>query len=139
MSDAKLLLNEIKIKEVNAVEPSKEPALKVGTATGTVAGLVSLLLAFNPNLITEKQTLLILVVAAFLLPIITAISTRKFVWSPASVIAVLDEAVKQALEARQKDRVRTFLDKPPVVLGNSTSPPREHEVKPGPVNPEDCK
>lgn len=76
----------------------KEPALKVGTVTGTVAGVLSLVLYFMPNAISDKNATLILVLSAFILPIVTAIFTRGKVWSIASVEEVVDEAVENAKE-----------------------------------------
>lgn len=75
---------------------SKEPALKVGSAVGSVAGILYILGFVFPDFLTEKQTNVILVVSAFLLPIITAIFTRGKVWSPATVEEIIDEAVTES-------------------------------------------
>lgn len=80
---------------------STQPALAIGATTSTVAGVLSLVLYFFPE-IPSSTIQAILVISAFLLPIISAIATRGFVWSPASVQVVVDEAVKRALEATKK-------------------------------------
>jgi hypothetical protein len=80
---------------------TSEPAVTVGTTTGTVAGLLAVVLYFFPDIPNGViQALLVLV--AFALPIISALFTRGKVWSPASVQAVVDEAVNRALEAAKK-------------------------------------
>lgn len=107
------MLHEIK-NDTDAAK-DKEPALKVGTATGTVAGILSILLVVAPDALSEKQINVILVIGSFLIPLITAFFTRKKVWSPASVI----EAVDAAIEVTKKNiiPVRKPLeddsDKPP--------------------------
>lgn len=78
--------------------PSKEPALAIGGSVTTVAGALSLLAFFAPDLLSEKTIVIILVASAFLLPMITAFATRHFVWSPASVEEVVNEAVNRAEE-----------------------------------------
>jgi hypothetical protein len=77
-----------------------QPALVVGSATATVAGLLAVISLFFP--ISPDVTNGILVSAAFLLPFITALITHPKVWSPASVQEVVDLAVKQALEQAGK-------------------------------------
>lgn len=81
-----------------------EPALRVGTLTGSVAGILSILVVLFPNLLTNRQTLIILVISAFTLPIITAVLTRGKVWSPASVEDVIEEAVKGAEDVIKNKR-----------------------------------
>lgn len=90
-----------------------EPAVKVGTFTGTVAGLISLILYFAPNLLNDKQLGIIAIIGAFLLPFVTALFTRGKVWSPAAVKAVVDEAVAKALDeiSNQKRPAVTTTDK----------------------------
>ncbi len=75
---------------------SKEPALAVGTAVGSVSGLFFVLSYFFPNLLSENQIQLLLVLSSFVLPIATAIFTRGKVWSPASVQETVDKAVADA-------------------------------------------
>lgn len=75
----------------------REPALKVGAATGTVAGILFLVTSLFPHLMSDRTTTIILVVSAFLLPIITAIFTRGRVWSAASVEELIEDAVQDAL------------------------------------------
>ncbi len=81
---------------------SKEPALKVGAATGTITGLIAVLSYFFPKAFESDHTQLLVVLAAFLLPIITAIITRDRVWSPASVQEEVDKAVQNAKDAMPK-------------------------------------
>lgn len=76
---------------------SKEPARKVGISTAAVAGIGTLLLYFFPD-IPDNVIQLILVALAFLLPIVTSLITRNFVWSPASVFQVVSESVKDTLK-----------------------------------------
>lgn len=83
---------------------AEEPSLKVGSLTATVAGALSLITVFFPDLMSEKTITVILVVAAFVLPLITAIFTRGKVWSPASVQALVDAAVADATE-KLKERL----------------------------------
>lgn len=74
----------------------EEPTLKTGTSTAGVAGVLSLVFFFFPELLSERQTTLILVLAAFVLPLVTALFTRGKVWSPASVQELINEATKEA-------------------------------------------
>lgn len=99
-----------------------EPALKVGVTTGTVAGLLFLLTYFLPEI--PKDTLeVILVITAFVLPIINAIFTRGKVWSPATVQTVVDEAIEEALKALSllKDNKGVIGDTPKPILDKSRS------------------
>jgi hypothetical protein len=99
---------------------TKEPALATGGAITTVTGVSALALSLWPNLISDAKLNVILVVAAFLLPLITAVFTRGKVWSPATVQEVLDEAVAQALAQQHKDNLTVKKDKPdpPRILGS---------------------
>lgn len=81
---------------------SRNPALVVGGSVSSVAGILSLIAYFNPDLLSDKTVILILVLISFALPLLTAIFTRGFVWSPASVIEVVDEAVEKARDAAQE-------------------------------------
>jgi hypothetical protein len=83
-------------------KPSKEPALVVGSSTATVAGLISLIVFFAPDLLTQQQIVGISVAAAFVLPIITAVLTRRKVWSPDSVQKLVEEAIDSAIEAKNQ-------------------------------------
>lgn len=83
-----------------------EPAVKVGSITGTVAGVLALVAYLAPNFLTDKQTTIILIVAAFVLPIVTALFTRGKVWSPASVEELIEEAVTEAKEVVLKDQTQ---------------------------------
>ncbi len=82
---------------------SKEPALVVGTATGTVSGLFFILQYFFPEMLNERQSQFLLVAVSFLLPILTAAFTRGKVWSPASVQEELDKAVQNAKDEINKN------------------------------------
>lgn len=89
----------------NPDKPAKEPALTIGAYTGGAAGLLGLVTTLFPNLLTDRQTTIILVVVAFLLPLITAALTRGKVWSPATVAELVDEALEGAQEAlHQKNK-----------------------------------
>lgn len=85
---------------------SEEPAAKVGTFTALGTGIVALLTYFAPNLLNEKTTTLVLVIVAFVLPIVTAFFIRNKVWSPASVQELIDRAVYDATE-ELKERLET--------------------------------
>lgn len=82
---------------------SKEPTLAVGATTSTVAGILSIVAVFFPNLLDENATKAILLIVALFLPFVTAMFIRGKVWSPASVKEVVDEAVQNA-EAVLKSR-----------------------------------
>ena len=88
-----------------------QPALVTGSAVATVAGVLAVVSIFIP--IPDGVTQAILVVAAFLLPIITSLFTKGKVWSPASVQEVVNESVKQALEAAGKENVNPTLKTDP--------------------------
>lgn len=85
------------LNELEDTPRLKEPAVAVGTIVGSVSGLLSVLLYFFPN-IPDGTIKTITVIAAFLLPIVSAYFTRGKVWSPNSVKIVVDEAVAAALE-----------------------------------------
>ncbi len=76
--------------------PDNEPAAKIGAANSTVAGILALVMFVFPGFVPDKYTNTILVIAAFTLPIITALLTRNYVWSPASVKKLIDAALKDA-------------------------------------------
>jgi hypothetical protein len=88
--------------------PSTEPAVGVGVSTASVAGILSLIALFFPNLLTDKQSSMVLVVAAFALPLVTAFLTRGKVWSPSSVEQAIENAVEDALAARKTDPDKLF-------------------------------
>lgn len=96
------LLREFKTSD----QKSEEPVVKVGAYTSSVAGILALLAYLAPNLISEKTTTIILVIAAFVLPIVTALLTRGRVWSPASVKILVDESIRDAT-IELKDRLET--------------------------------
>lgn len=107
------LLKEVDRLHSPAVIPSAEPAIKIGTAATTVAGVLSLIAYFSPNLLTPRQTDLILVISAVALPLITAFFIRKRVWSPASVIEVVQEAVGKGIEEYKKNSKYTIPTRKP--------------------------
>ena len=90
--------------------PATEPALVVGGKTSVVAGVLSVVLYFFPN-IPSGVIQGILVVSAFALPLIGAYFTRGKVWSPDSVKMIIEEAVRRALEQAENNR-----PKPPTIL-----------------------
>lgn len=90
------------LMDIQEPKLATEPAVSTGSITGTVAGVVAIALYFFPN-IPPNVIQGILVVSAFLLPIITALFTRGQVWSPDSVKKIVDEAVKNALQNVKHD------------------------------------
>lgn len=88
--------------ELEDSEKTTEPALKVGAITSVASGILSLVLLFAPNLLNETQLTVIGIISAFALPIITALFTRGRVWSPASVLEVVNISVQDALAAARK-------------------------------------
>jgi hypothetical protein len=100
------------IKDADTSKQSKEPALSVGATGGTVAGTLALLLYLFPE-IPEGTLRLVFVISAFALPVVTAILTRGRVWSPASVVKLVDEAVAKATEVTKmlSERKPTIEDK----------------------------
>lgn len=93
--ESKQLLEQVKLTE----DPSKEPALTVGTISMLGTGVVALVVYLFPN-IPDNAVTVVLGILAVLAPLITALLTRGKVWSLHSVIEVVDEAVAQALKAR---------------------------------------
>lgn len=85
-------------------DPPKEPALAVGTTTGTLAGIVSLIVVLFPDMLTDKQVTTILVVATFVGPIISAIITRSRVFSPATVKELLDQGIADAQKITKPEK-----------------------------------
>lgn len=101
---------------------AKEPVLLVGGSVGTVAGILGLISYINPNLLTGRTPEIILMIAGLVLPIVTAIFARGFVWSPHSVKELVDEAVTNATRAKATavdpleshvKGLREGIDKPP--------------------------
>ena len=88
-----LLFNGIRDKK------DTEPALRTGVNTSAVAGILTLIAFLWPGLLSNHTSTIILVISAFVLPIVTAIFTRNKVWSIASVTELVDEAVKAAEES----------------------------------------
>lgn len=78
-----------------------EPALKTGSIVATVAGVLSLVVFLFPDLLTERQISLILVLTSVAIPIITAIITRGKVWSPKSVQEAVDKVVVEVLRPKK--------------------------------------
>lgn len=88
--------------------PSKQPAIWTGVSVTAVAALFSMLNLALPNLMSDQAEQNTLVIAAFILPLITAFIARNFVWSPASVLEVVKEAVTEAEKVQAR--------KPPIKL-----------------------
>jgi hypothetical protein len=86
---------------------SKQPALKIGAGVTTVAGIFSLVMVIWPNLLNDNQELLVYTIIAILAPIVTALITRNFVWSPYSVAELLKEVRKRAEEAGKNEAAST--------------------------------
>lgn len=70
---------------------SKEPALKIGTITAVTTTTLALALEFGFKA-TDRQQAAILGAAIILVPLAQAAWTRRRVWSPAKVAALLREA-----------------------------------------------
>lgn len=109
------------VRQLEDSTPSSEPAIATGVTTGTVAGLLGVILYFFPNALTGRQTDLILVVAAMLLPVITALLTRGKVWSFNSVKDVVEESVTRAVEKRNSLGARRH-DPNPKAVENFDTP-----------------
>lgn len=84
----------------------REPALRTGLSIGTVAGILSLVNFFFPELLNDRQNTLILVFAAFMLPLVTAIFTRGKVWSPDTVEQIIEEATEEAIHIKEEKNKR---------------------------------
>lgn len=93
---------KLEVYKATKDKKDKEPALRMGANTGAVAGILSLIALLYPGLLDNHTTATILVIAAFVLPFITALLTRGKTWSIASVTELLNEAVEQAEDAARK-------------------------------------
>ncbi len=85
--------------KVYAVVPnsqSQEPAAKVGAAVTIFLAILAIAAENFPGLISKEAYSWIFFGAAMLSPLATAFLTRGFVWSPASVQKILNEAIKEA-------------------------------------------
>ncbi len=71
---------------------SKEPALAVASTVTVITSATYLILRFFPQL-DEELVSSIFSVLALLIPLITALFTRRLVWSPASVQEIVDEVI----------------------------------------------
>ena len=71
---------------------NREPAAIVGAITGLAAAIVALVVAFQPDLLTEEQQAAILGVVAVVAPIIATLITRQFVTPDVSVVERLEGA-----------------------------------------------
>lgn len=69
-------------------ETSKEPALKAGLVVGFVGAVIATGVAFGLKLTPEQSTALI-GLATFAAPVVSAIWTRRKVFSPATVAELL--------------------------------------------------
>lgn len=95
------MISKLSVFKNTADKTEKEPALMVGASVTSVAGVLSLIGYLVPNFISDGAMDKIVIIAAFVLPIITAIFTRGKVWSIASVQQVIDEAVTEAMKQKE--------------------------------------
>jgi hypothetical protein len=77
-------------------DKATEPAVLTGSIITAVVGIGGLIQLFAPNILSDDTWELIYYLAAFFLPIFTAIRIRGKVWSPASVQEVLNKALEEA-------------------------------------------
>ncbi len=85
--------------KVYAVVPnsqSQEPAAKVGASVAAVLAIIAIVAEQFPGFLSSQTYAWIFFIAALLSPLVTAFLTRGFVWSPASVQKILNEAIKEA-------------------------------------------
>jgi hypothetical protein len=108
MSDAKTneLMFELGKLDAQTTPLDKEPVRRIGTATTTGVGVLTLLLYMFPEL-PEKYKV-ILIILTVMVPIIGASFTRKAVWSPDSVITVVNEAASRAVDEIKKSVPRRY-------------------------------
>lgn len=100
MANQKELFTQL-TTDPNTTSESKEPALKVGAIVTVVLSASYIIVKqVIPNVpdATIDATFSVL---AVIVPLVVAWIIRSKVWSPASVQAVTDEAVKQALETAE--------------------------------------
>lgn len=92
---------EIQVSVSNS--ESKEPALKVGAVvSGVFAGVLGIMSLVAPNWTDNKTASFIAMAVTVLLPVFTAIITRGFVWSPATVMELAREVIKSVEEHDKK-------------------------------------
>jgi hypothetical protein len=89
---------EATIQNSNETEPARRTGL-VLTAGISILGAIPF---FFPNLMSDNAWALIYYFIAFLAPVITAVRIRGKVWSPASVSAVLREALDAAENVKKR-------------------------------------
>ncbi len=85
--------------KIYAVVPnsqSQEPAAKVGASVTAFLAIIAIVAEQFPNFLSSQTYSWIFFMAALLGPLVTAFLTRGFVWSPASVQKILNEAIKEA-------------------------------------------
>jgi hypothetical protein len=80
----------------------KEPALTSGAVYSVLITIVAGVNALFPNLIPASAYEWLLTILAISTPFFTAMIARKYVWSPASVSAVLKEAIESAESIQKK-------------------------------------
>ncbi len=88
--------SEAEVKASVLGEKTKEPAVTTGTIITGVVGIGGLVQLFAPNLLSDDAWGIVYYLAAFFLPILTAVRIRGQVWSPASVQEVLNRALEEA-------------------------------------------
>jgi hypothetical protein len=117
MTTNKELVKQLAVSE--ETPPAKEPAL----STASVITIVMSIIVAGTQLIFHKQIpddiqTFIYGALALVLPMITAFLIRRKVWSPASVVKVVDESVKTALETAtvlQSNQVKLISTDPPAM------------------------
>jgi hypothetical protein len=94
-----------------------EPALAMGISVTSIVSCIVLIVSlfFHKQIPDDIQTL-IYAVLTLLLPMITAWLIRRKVWSPASVVKVVDKSVEMALQTA------SALNSPQVKLLPNTTP-----------------
>lgn len=85
--------------QADTLGSSDKPSEKVIGAGLTITGLISIFSIINqafPKLLSDRYENITILIAAIVLPIVTSFWARKKVWSVESVIAVVEEALKEA-------------------------------------------
>jgi hypothetical protein len=106
----------VNLTQVSSVSPAKEPAIAAGTTVFTLTGLLSGITVLFPHLLTDRQTAAAFLIAALISPFVTALLTRRKVWSPASVLELVEEAIKEAEKLPSVANKPVNKDVPPKVL-----------------------
>lgn len=86
---------------VNQKNLPTEPAINVGITTGAITGVLSLISLIFPDLLANKTFTACVITVAMFLPILTGFLVRGKVWSPASVLEVIQQATAEAIETER--------------------------------------